>query len=170
MDAQRVGTATPACWAGGGLQPINEMFDERGQPRPGCARVVAYLLAMESRRLAALGSRAHRMFETQGVTFNVYSHKATGERIFPFDPVPRIITAEGWAELEAGLIQRARALNAFVADIYGDGQILKDGVIPRDLVIGSPQFRHAAVGIRSPGGTCVTVAGIDLVRGPDGRF
>lgn len=132
--------------------------------------MAAYLLAMESRRLAQLGSRAHRMFETQGVTFNVYSDNAAGERIFPFDPVPRIITAEGWAELEAGLIQRARALNAFVADIYGEGQILKDGVIPRDLVIGSPQFRHAAVGITPPAGTYVTVAGIDLVRGPDGRF
>jgi uncharacterized circularly permuted ATP-grasp superfamily protein len=171
MDAQRVGSATPACWAGpGGLQPLNEMFDELGQPRPGCARVAAYLLAMESRRLADLGSRAHRMFQTQGVTFNVYSDQAAGERIFPFDPVPRIITAEAWAELETGLIQRARALNAFVADIYGEGQILEDEVIPRDLVVGSPQFRHPAVGIASPAGTYVTVAGIDLVRGPDGRF
>jgi uncharacterized circularly permuted ATP-grasp superfamily protein len=171
MDAQRVGSAAPAWWAHpSDDQPINEMFDERGRPQPGCARVAAYLLAMESGRLAELGSRAHRMFQSMGVTFNVYSEQDAGERIFPFDPVPRIITAPAWAELEAGLIQRARALNAFVADIYGEGQILKDGVIPRDLVIGSPQFRHAALGIGSSAGVHITVAGIDLVRGPDGRF
>ncbi len=171
MDAQRMGSAAPA-WRAypGSDQPMNEMFDAHGRPQAGCARVAAYLLAMESGRLAELGSRAHRMFQTMGVTFNVYSEQAAGERIFPFDPVPRIITAAAWAELEAGLIQRARALNAFIADVYSEGQILNDGVVPRDLVIGSPQFRHAAAGIGSPAGIYITVAGIDLVRGPDGRF
>jgi uncharacterized circularly permuted ATP-grasp superfamily protein len=110
------------------------------------------------------------MFQTMGVTFNVYGDHEGGERIFPFDPIPRIISAQVWAGLEAGLIQRARALNAFIADIYSEAQIVKDGTIPRDLVIGSPQFRHAATGIQSPCGVFITVAGIDLVRGADGRF
>jgi uncharacterized circularly permuted ATP-grasp superfamily protein len=171
MDAQRAGISVPGWQAEAvKLQPINEMFDAQGRPRPECARVIAYLLAMESKRLAELGERAHRMFQTMGVTFNVYGDHEGGERIFPFDPIPRIISAEVWAGLEAGLIQRARALNAFVADIYGEAQIIKDGTIPRDLIIGSPQFRHAAVGISSPCGVYVTVAGIDLVRGADGRF
>jgi uncharacterized circularly permuted ATP-grasp superfamily protein len=171
MDAQRVGIAVPGWQAEAAeLQPINEMFDAQGQARPECARVIAYLLAMESTRLAELGERAHRMFQTMGVTFNVYGATEGGERIFPFDPIPRIISAEVWAGLEAGLIQRARALNAFVADIYSEGQIVKDGAIPRDLVIGSPQFRHAAAGIQAPCGVYITVAGIDLVRGADGRF
>lgn len=171
MDAQRAGIAVPGWQAEAvELQPINEMFDTQGRPRPECARVIAYLLAMDSKRLVELGERAHRMFQTMGVTFNVYGDHEGGERIFPFDPIPRIIPADVWAGLEAGLIQRARALNAFVADIYGEGQIIKDGAIPRDLVIGSPQYRHAAVGISSPCGVYVTVLGIDLVRGADGRF
>jgi uncharacterized circularly permuted ATP-grasp superfamily protein len=171
MDAQRAGIAVPGWQAEvAELQPINEMFDAQGRPRPECARVIAYLLAMDSKRLVELGERAHRMFQTMGVTFNVYGDHEGGERIFPFDPIPRIIPADVWAGLETGLIQRARALNAFVADIYGEGQIIKDGTIPRDLVIGSPQFRHAAAGIVSPCGVYVTVAGIDLVRGADGRF
>ncbi|HUY19325.1 MAG TPA: circularly permuted type 2 ATP-grasp protein [Candidatus Binataceae bacterium] len=146
------------------------MFDAQGRARPECARVIAYLLAMEPTRLAELGERAQRMFQTMGVTFNVYGDHDGEERIFPFDPIPRIIPAEVWAGLESGLIQRARALNAFVADVYREGQIIKDGVIPRDLVIGSQQFRPPAAGIRSPGGVYITVAGIDLVRGGDGRF
>jgi len=171
MDAQQAGITVPGWQALASKPvPINEMFDAEGRPRPECARVIAYLLALESRRLAELGERAHRMFQTMGVTFNVYGEHEGGERIFPFDPIPRIISAEVWAELEAGLIQRARALNAFVADIYCEAQIIKDGVIPRDLIIGSPQFRHPAVGIGSPCGIYVTVAGIDLVRGADARF
>jgi uncharacterized circularly permuted ATP-grasp superfamily protein len=120
MDAQRAGIAVPGWQAEvAELQPINEMFDAQGRPRPECARVIAYLLAMDSKRLVELGERAHRMFQTMGVTFNVYGDHEGGERIFPFDPIPRIIPADVWAGLETGLIQRARALNAFVADIYG---------------------------------------------------
>ncbi|HVA78962.1 MAG TPA: circularly permuted type 2 ATP-grasp protein, partial [Candidatus Binataceae bacterium] len=92
------------------------------------------------------------------------------ERIFPFDPIPRIIDAATWQTLEAGLIQRVRALNAFVADIYGEAHILKDGLIPHDLILESSQYRRGAVGITPPGGTFITVAGIDLVRGADGLF
>ena len=150
--------------------PMNEMFDAEGGPRPECARVAAYLRALESGRLADLGKRAHRMFLEMGVTFNVYGNDAGSERIFPFDPVPRIIAASTWSELEAGLTQRVRALNAFLADVYGEGCIFKDEVAPRDLIVGSPQFRHAAAGIKPPSGVYVTVAGIDLVRGADGRF
>jgi uncharacterized circularly permuted ATP-grasp superfamily protein len=171
MDAQRAGSAVPGLRAAiAEAQPFNEMFDSQGRSRPECARVIAYLLALGSGRLAELGERAHRMFRTTGVTFNVYGDHEAGERIFPFDPIPRIISAAMWAELEAGLIQRARALNAFVADIYTEAQIVKDGIIPRDLIVGSSQFRHAARGILPSGGIYITVAGIDLVRGADGRF
>jgi uncharacterized circularly permuted ATP-grasp superfamily protein len=83
---------------------------------------------------------------------------------------PRIIDAETWTELEAGLIQRVRALNAFIGDVYGEGAIMNDGIVPRDLVLSCPQFRREAVGIRPPLGNFITVAGIDIVRGTDGRF
>ena len=171
MDAQRAGSPLPSLEAfPAGGQPMNEMFDAQGHARPECVRVASYLLAMESGRLAELGERAHRMFQTMGITFNVYGNEDGEERIFPFDPVPRIIPAQTWAEIEAGLVQRSRALNAFVADVYNEGCILKDEAIPRDLVLGCPQFRHAAAGIKSPCGVYITVAGIDLVRGADGRF
>jgi uncharacterized circularly permuted ATP-grasp superfamily protein len=171
MDAQDTGRTVPDWKAGqADAQPMNEMFDEEGHPRPECARVAAYLLAMESARLADLGRRAHQMFERAGVTFNVYGSQAGSERIFPFDPVPRIISAQTWARIEEGLIQRVRALNAFIADIYSEGCILKDEIVPRDLIVGSPQFRHAAAGIKPPLGVYITVAGIDLVRDAQGRF
>src|SRR5271155_2432213 len=169
MDAQDAGRTVPDWKAGQAeAQPMNEMFDEEGHPRPECARVAAYLLAMESSRLGDLGRRAHLMFERAGVTFNVYGSQAGSERIFPFDPVPRIISAQTWARIEEGLIQRVRALNAFIADVYGEGCILKDEMVPRDLIIGSPQFRHAAAGIKPPLGVYITVAGIDLVRDAQG--
>jgi uncharacterized circularly permuted ATP-grasp superfamily protein len=171
MDAQLLSNQLPELKASVEANlPMNEMFELDGRPRPECARVVNYLLSMDALRLTELGERAHEMFLRMGVTFNVYGNEDGSERIFPFDPVPRIIKAEVWAEIEAGLIQRVRALNAFMADIYGEGAILKDGVVPRDLILGSGQFRHAAVGIKVPHQAFVTAAGIDLVRGADGRF
>src|SRR5271167_708204 len=149
---------------------FDEMLDLSLHPRSGCESVTDALFSMPSAYFAELCARADAMFRRIGVTFNVYGAADGSERIFPFDPIPRVIDAETWARLEAGLIQRVRALNAFVADVYGDGCILSDGVIPRDLVLGCPQFRRAAVGIKPPLGNFVTVAGIDLVRGADGRF
>ncbi|HZP46598.1 MAG TPA: circularly permuted type 2 ATP-grasp protein [Candidatus Binataceae bacterium] len=171
MDAQQTGSMmqyrqAPAI---AGL-PMNEMFETAGNPRPECARVASYLLTMDSRRLLELGARAHLMFQEMGVTFNHYGDAEGTERIFPFDPVPRIIPASVWEPIEAGLIQRVRALNAFLADVYGEGVIFKEGLIPREMVVGSAQFRHAAVGIRPRDDRFVSIAGIDLVRGADGRF
>jgi uncharacterized circularly permuted ATP-grasp superfamily protein len=171
MDAQETGSFLPKLEAATLPDlPMNEMFDAAGRPRADCARVANYLLSMEGQRLADLGERAHLMFQQMGVTFNHYGDADGAERIFPFDPVPRIIAATEWARLEAGLIQRVRALNAFLADIYSEGIILREGVVPRDLIVGSPQFRHAAAGLKARDNLFVSVAGIDLVRGADGRF
>jgi uncharacterized circularly permuted ATP-grasp superfamily protein len=125
---------------------------------------------MTPEQLAALRAEAERMLLQQGVTFNVYGEQAGVERIFPFDVMPRIIDHDTWARLEAGLIQRVKALNAFVADVYREGHILKDGLIPRDLILESNQYRRGAVGLIPPLDVFVTVAGIDLVRGDDGVF
>src|SRR5271156_4209220 len=149
---------------------FDEMLDLSSQPRSGCAAVIEAMFSMAPGRLSEVCSRAEQMFRRMGVTFNVYGDRHGVEKIFPFDPIPRVIDSETWADLEAGLIQRLRALNAFVADVYGEGCIMSDGVVPRDLVLGCSQFRRAAVGIRPPLGNFVTVAGIDLVRGADGRF
>jgi uncharacterized circularly permuted ATP-grasp superfamily protein len=90
-----------------------------------------------------------------------------GERILPLDLIPRVIAADAWTGLEAGLIQRVRALNAFLADVYGRRQVLRDRVVPPWLVLGSPGYQRAAWGLRPPLGVHVHVAGPDLVRGHD---
>src|SRR5208282_4784097 len=163
---------TVPVWAA--YKPIDTAFDEMmdlsSRPRSGCQAVVDAMFSMPPAQFTEICARADRMFRRMGVTFNVYGAADGSERIFPFDPIPRVIDAATWANLEAGLIQRVRALNAFLADVYGDGCILSDEVVPRDLVLGCPQFRRAAVGIKPPLGNFVTVAGIDLVRGADGRF
>src|SRR6202161_694099 len=149
---------------------FDEMLDLSSQPRVGCEHVIEAMFSMPPAQFTEICARADRMFRRMGVTFNVHGPRDGSEPIFPFDPIPRVIDASTWATLEAGLIQRVRALNAFVADVYGEGCVLSDGVVPRDLVLGCPQFRRAAVGIKPPLGNFVTVAGIDLGRGADGRF
>ncbi len=95
-------------------------------------------------------ARADRMFLNEGVTFNVYGDSAGAERIFPFDLVLEAQSITRPSSIwEAGQIQRVRALNAFVADVYSEGCILNDGVVPADLIKTSSQFRHAAVGIKT---------------------
>src|SRR5580692_11550102 len=149
---------------------FDEKLDLESQPRAGCGGVIDTMFSMAPAQFTEICARADRMFRRMGVTFNVYGAADGSERIFPFDPIPRVIDAETWAELEAGLIQRVRALNAFVADVYGEACILKDGVVPADLIKTSSQFRRAACGIKPPHGVYITVAGIDLVRAADGRF
>jgi uncharacterized circularly permuted ATP-grasp superfamily protein len=148
----------------------DEMFMASGEVRAHCAAPIQPLMEMTPGQLATLGTSAERMLLQRGVTFNLYRDGAGLERIFPFDVIPRIIDQRTWAALEAGLIQRVRALNAFLADVYGEGHILKDGLIPRDLILESTQYRRGVVGFSPPMGIYITVAGIDLVRGDDGVF
>jgi uncharacterized circularly permuted ATP-grasp superfamily protein len=148
----------------------DEMFTPSGEVRPHCLKAAEHLLGMTPDQLAVLRNEAERMLLHQGVTFNVYSEQTGVERIFPFDVMPRFIDHDTWSRLEAGLIQRVKALNAFVADVYNEGHILKDGLIPRDLILGSSQYRRGAVGLLPPLDVFITIAGIDLVRGDDGIF
>jgi uncharacterized circularly permuted ATP-grasp superfamily protein len=92
------------------------------------------------------------------------------EKIFPFDLIPRPVPAREWKSLEAGLIQRITALNLFLADVYHDQRILKAGVIPTDLVLGSKGFRPEMVGFLPPGGVYVHICGTDLIRDASGQF
>jgi uncharacterized circularly permuted ATP-grasp superfamily protein len=147
----------------------DEMYTVTGELRTHCAPA-QNLLRMKPVQLDGLRAEAERMLLHQGVTFNVYSEQAGMERIFPFDVVPRIIDSDTWSHLEAGLIQRVKALNAFVADVYREGHILKDGLVPRDLILGSAQYRRGVVGLKPPLDVFITIAGIDLVRGDDGIF
>ncbi len=103
-----------------------------------------------------------------GVKFGIYQNGEFHERLFPFDTIPRVITAEEWEGLEKGLCQRVRALNAFLKDIYGEKHILKDKVVPEDFVYRSPGYLPQCEGITPPKGVYSHISGIDLVKGKDG--
>ena len=115
-------------------------------------------------------SAADLAFLHQGITFTVYGRNEGTERIFPYDLIPRIITAAEWDVLERGLTQRITALNLFLKDIYTDARVLADGVVPRELVYSCKHFRREMQGVTVPHDVYVSVAGTDLVRLPDGAF
>ncbi len=149
---------------------FDECFDEQGQVRPEAARVIERLEALGSREFRARQRLADSTFLKSGITFSVYSDDRGAERIFPFDLIPRIIPAAEWKRVRTGLEQRIRALNAFLADVYGEQRILDEKVVPRDLVLGAKGYTPQVKGIVPPGGVYVHIAGIDLIRGPDGTF
>ncbi|WP_350242555.1 circularly permuted type 2 ATP-grasp protein [Deinococcus sonorensis] len=149
---------------------FDEIYLPDGTVRPHYRGVQAYL----DRLGAAEVQRRHALldlaFRNQGITFTVYGDASGTERTFPFDPVPRIIPASEWAHLERGLRQRVLALNAFLRDIYGPGEILKDGVVPRELVYTSSHFRREVHGVQVPLGLYTHIVGTDLIRDEHGEY
>ena len=113
---------------------------------------------------------AAALFMSQGITFTVYSENEGIERIFPYDIIPRIITAQEWQHIDAGIRQRLRALNLFLKDIYSEQAIIKAGVIPAELIAGCTHFTREVFGIKVPNDLYVHIAGIDLVRAEGGKF
>ena len=148
----------------------DEMFGTSGEPRPHCRALVEDLLAASLPQLRQHQTEADKAFLTQGITFTVYGDEAGTERIFPYDLLPRIVTATEWATIERGLAQRLTAINLFLRDIYGEGRILADGIVPRELVYSCRHYRREMRGVRVHRDTYVSIAGTDLVRLEDGRF
>ncbi len=149
---------------------FDEMFDEQGKPRPGTTAVVDRFNALPLDELKLRQQAAEKTLLKMGITFSVYGDEQGTERIFPFDIVPRIIPHNEWCEIEAGLKQRIQALNMFINDLYHDQKILKDGIIPEDLVLSASGFRKECIGLNPPGGIWCHITGTDLVRGGDGKF
>jgi uncharacterized circularly permuted ATP-grasp superfamily protein len=144
----------------------DEMFESPGVPRSAAQSLFEVLQATPPEDFESLGSTRDRAFRDRGVTFQLSGE----ERPFPLDLVPRVIPRQEWATLSAGVVQRVRALEALLADLYGRGQILEDGVLPRRLVASSNHFHREAYGVEPANGVRVHVAGIDVVRGGDGQF
>lgn len=113
---------------------------------------------------------AGELFLSQGITFTVYSDNTGIERIFPFDIIPRIITGKEWDHVEKGIAQRLKALNLFLKDIYGEQAILRDKVIPPELIASCPHYNRDVYGIKVPHDIYLHISGIDLIRGEDGNF
>src|SRR2546423_210360 len=142
------------------------MLDSSGVPRAPYLTLhdtLASLSVDDFDRRCAVRDRALR---DQGITFSLSGE----ERPFPLDLVPRVVSADEWSLIEAGVTQRVKALDAFLADVYGPGKILEDGVVPRRVVTTSKHYHRAAANLEPPNGVRVHVAGIDLVRGSDGEF
>ncbi|MEZ4332556.1 MAG: circularly permuted type 2 ATP-grasp protein [Myxococcota bacterium] len=157
-----------------GYAPLAGSFDEyadaRGRIRPEVARVVRLLEGLGRDEVRARRKLADATFLKSGVTFSVYSDERGSERIFPFDLIPRIIPASVWRRVEEGLVQRIRALNAFLGDVYGEQKILATGLIEPDHVLSAKAYEPRMKGVRPPGGVYVAIAGIDLIRDPKGEF
>jgi uncharacterized circularly permuted ATP-grasp superfamily protein len=120
--------------------------------------------------LAHKDELAKKLFMSQGITFTVYSDGEGIEKIFPFDIIPRIITAAEWQHIEAGIKQRIKALNIFLKDIYHDQFIIKDGIMPASLVHSCPNFLREMVDVDVPFNIYTHISGIDLIRDSDGSF
>lgn len=151
-------------------QFYDELFQAPGQPRPDAIPLVDRIEALPTEEVHRRHRAAQVALFKLGVTFNVYSDDQGTEKIFPFDIIPRIVSADEWAVLEQGLKQRIRALNQFLADVYGDQKIIHDGIIPRELIESASGFHPACMGLKPPQGIWCHITGTDLVRDDAGDW
>jgi uncharacterized circularly permuted ATP-grasp superfamily protein len=149
---------------------FDEMFAGRDELHPHYEPVFNRFCSLAPEELQRRKQAAELSFLNQGITFTVYGRGDRSEHIFPYDLVPRIITGDEWATVERGLTQRITALNMFLKDIYNEGRILKDGVVPRELVYSCKHFRRQMVGLQVPRNVYVAICGTDLIRMEDGEF
>ena len=149
---------------------FDEMFAGPGEVRPHYSKLFARFKEMEREEFERKRALAASTFLTQGVTFTVYDDEQGTERIFPFDLVPRIIPAEEWELVERGLVQRITALNLFLHDIYHTQNILRDGVIPKQIVWEAAHFRPEFMQFDVPRNIYIHICGTDLIRDKDGAY
>ena len=148
----------------------NEMNTADGGVRPHYSEFAKWLQTAAPERLARKRAEADLTFHRVGITFAVYGEDAGKERLIPFDIVPRIIPADEWRDMSAGLRQRVKALNAFLHDIYHDQEIIAAGHIPAAQVLGNRQYRPEMQGVDVPGNIYAHIAGVDIVRAGEGEF
>ena len=146
----------------------DEYFTSDGDCRSAVRHLVEKINAMPDSDLLIRQSSIDRALLRMGITFTVYGDQAGTEKIFPFDLIPRILDAYEWDHIEAGLKQRIQALNLFLQDIYGDQQIVKDGIIPSFLIEDAQSFRKQCTGLKPPKGVWCHITGTDLIRHSDG--
>jgi uncharacterized circularly permuted ATP-grasp superfamily protein len=152
----------------------DELFDENGAPRPSAKALADRIESLPDGEIQRRQRAAEAALLQMGITFTVYGEKdASGEgtdRVFPFDIIPRIVGASDWDHIERGLRQRIQALNLFIDDIYHDQKIVKDGVVPEDLIRTGKSYRPEIAGLSPPKGIWCHVTGTDLVRDGDGTI
>ena len=163
---------TPGC--GFSSYELGGFFDEivgpDGKPRQAARPLMDRLGRLTDEELLQRQRAAERALLHMGITFQVYSDTTGQEKIFPFDVIPRVIDAQEWKRVEAGLKQRIHALNLFIDDIYHDQRILKEGVIPREIIASAKSYRAVCAGLNPPRGVWCHITGTDLVRDRDGTL
>lgn len=145
---------------------FDEMFSAEGTPRRGYERIYSELLDTDAWVFESRHAMAERSYLSRGITFS----SSGREQPFPFDLIPRIVNHDDWTVLEAGIAQRVRALDLFLADIYGRRECIRDGVVPNALVVTCQGFQREMLGVQPPNGRWIHVAGIDLVRDHAGTW
>jgi uncharacterized circularly permuted ATP-grasp superfamily protein len=148
----------------------DELFIGKNQPRPDASLLIEKINSLSQEELLIRQEAAQKAMMKLGATFNVYGDNRGTERIFPFDVIPRIVSLSEWSWLEGGLKQRIHALNLFIADIYGEQKIVKDGIIPQDLINSATGFLKPCIGLKPAGGIWCHITGTDLVRDKDGQW
>ena len=148
----------------------DEMFEARDALHPHYEPLLNHFAALPPDELQRRKQAADLSFLNQGITFTVYGRDEGTERIFPYDLLPRIITSDEWAVVERGLTQRIVALNLFLKDIYNEGRILEDGIVPREVVYSCKHYRRQMAGLQVPRNVYIAVCGTDLIRLESGEF
>jgi uncharacterized circularly permuted ATP-grasp superfamily protein len=152
------------------LSNYDELYAPDGTPRPPYAALAATLGGLPIDEIKSHVAAINTALLQRGVTFTVYADSSGTERVFPFDIIPRILTQDEWKRIDDGISQRVRALNAFLNDVYHDGRILQEGLMPRELVYSSKNFCREMIGVDVPRGIYTHISGIDLIRDPAGEF
>jgi len=148
----------------------DEIISSPGYGRKPSRRLVSYLGSLKSGELSSRKSAAELAIKTMGISFTVYSDAGNIDREWPFDIIPRIIPRKEWTGTSKGLEQRLRAINCFINDVYNAQKIFKDGVVPKDLILNSGNFRKVCTGMKPAFGVWAHICGTDLIRDEDGVF
>src|SRR5829696_7048617 len=149
---------------------FDEIFEPGGGIRQEAEPLVRMIESLDPGDLRRRQQAAERALLYSGITFNVYGDGAGREKIFPFDIVPRIVRSGEWSVIERGLIQRIKALNLFLADVYSEQRIIRDGIVPEHVIRSATAFREQCMGWRPPRGIWAHITGTDLVRDSDGTI
>src|SRR5574344_1234922 len=154
--------------------PPKEHYDEMlladGSCRPNYAPYYEWLSNVDLKTIEDKRKKAELLFHKVGITFNVYGENEGSERLIPFDPIPRIIPANDWKEIEKGILQRVTALNCFLNDIYHDAQIVRAGIIPPKQIFNNSQYQCVMRGVNLVGNIYSHITGVDIIRNSDGGY
>ncbi len=151
-------------------EPWDELRDAGGHARPAAHELLAAVERIGVEELRARQAAAAADILTMGITFTVYSEGSNIDRAWPFDVIPRVIEATEWRRIERGLVQRLKALNCFIDDLYNERRIIDDGVFPGDLLADSANYREECRGVHPKFGVWAHISGSDLVRDGDGTM